>query len=56
MRTSSMAVKLEPVRMRYIPEKSGGLLDTKTGLREWFTSYGEAIRIATMRNARSLLT
>lgn len=53
MRASCMAIKLERVKMRYLPENSGGLLDTKTGLREWFTSYGEAIRVATTRNARS---
>ena len=36
--------------MRYVAEKSGAVLDTKTGLREWFNSYGEAIEAAIARN------
>lgn len=37
--------------MRYIAENSGAVLDTRTGLREWFASFGEAIRNAAARNA-----
>lgn len=36
--------------MRYIAERSGAVLDSKTGLREWFDSYSEAIAIAAARN------
>jgi hypothetical protein len=36
--------------MRYVAENSGAVLDTVTGLREWFNSYGEAIRNAAKRN------
>jgi hypothetical protein len=35
---------------RHVPEQSGAVLDTTTGLREWFDSYDEAIRIAAARN------
>jgi len=37
-------------KMRYIAEHSGAVLDTKTGLREWFNLYREAIEIAKERN------
>jgi hypothetical protein len=37
--------------MRYVPETSGAVLDTKTGLREWFDSYREAIAVAAKRNS-----
>lgn len=36
--------------MRYRAENSGAVLDTKTGLREWFDSYAEAIEVAKERN------
>ena len=37
--------------MRYIAERSGAVLDTVTGLREWFNSFREAIAVAAARNA-----
>lgn len=37
--------------MRFQSENSGAVLDTKTGLREWFESHAEAIRVAQERNA-----
>jgi hypothetical protein len=36
--------------MRYKAENSGAILDTKTGLREWFNSYVEAIEMAKHKN------
>jgi hypothetical protein len=36
--------------MRYQAENSGAVLDTKTGLREWFSSLVEAIEVARARN------
>lgn len=36
--------------MRYKAEISGAVLDTKTGLREWFGSHIEAIKVARERN------
>lgn len=38
--------------MRYVAEQSGAVLDTQTGLREWFNSFGEAIANAAARNVR----
>jgi len=38
--------------MRYEPESSGAVLDTKTGLREWFNSFQEAIEVARIKNSR----
>ena len=37
--------------MRYVAESSGAVLDTKTGLREWFNSFREAIAWAAAHNA-----
>lgn len=42
--------------VRFIPESSGAVLDTATGLREWFNSYGEAISVAAVRNDRCSIT
>lgn len=36
--------------MRYKAERSGAVLDTKTGLREWFDSHNEAIAAAASKN------
>lgn len=36
--------------MRYKAEASGAVLDTKTGLRQWFNSYREAIEAARRLN------
>jgi hypothetical protein len=40
--------------MRYQAENSGAVLDTKTGLREWFGSHAEAIQEAKERNEDEL--
>jgi hypothetical protein len=39
--------------MRYVPEQSGAVLDTKTGLREWFDSHREAIEVANRLNKKN---
>lgn len=36
---------------RYVAENSGAVLDTKTGLREWFNSLAEAIEVARRKDA-----
>lgn len=36
---------------RFIPEETGAVHDTKTGLREWFETHREAIEVAARRNA-----
>jgi hypothetical protein len=41
--------------MRYVAENSGAVLDTKTGLRQWFDSHAEAIEVACKLNAREQL-
>ena len=35
---------------RFVPERSGSVPDTKTGLREWFNSHREAIDAARAKN------
>jgi hypothetical protein len=35
---------------RYVAENSGAVLDTRTGLREWFNSFREAIEWARRKN------
>lgn len=37
--------------MRYVPERSGAVLDTRTDRRETFGSFEEAIKIAAEMNA-----
>lgn len=39
---------------RYKSENSGAVLDTKTGLREWFSSHAEAIKAAKELNEDEL--
>lgn len=37
--------------MRYVPERSGAVLDTRTDKREYFGSFEEAMRVAAELNA-----